>query len=182
MKAFILAMAAVFFLAATAHADIYQWKDKAGNTHITDSLEKVPREYRSKVEVRKTGPRQAPQEKGPIQSAPAAGVGEEVAPPDVGQEVYGDKTIEWWKGEFAKRMKEISDMETAIDAKRQFISVFEKGRRVGQIYDKKDVDTYERYKQEVVDDEAKLVKLKDELEELRRQARFAGVPKEVRGE
>lgn len=179
MKALFLAMAAIVFFAANAHADIYQWKDKSGNTHITDSLEKVPPEYRNKVEVRKSGPR----EKGATPAAPASsGDGFGTTPPDPDKEIYGDKPLEWWKSEFNKRTKEIAKIETDLDAKRQFISIFEKGRRVGQIYDKKDVETYERYKQEAVDDDAKLVKLKGELDELRRQATFAGVPRDVRGE
>ncbi len=181
MKSLLTAMAVVVFLAANAYADIYQWKDKSGNTHITDSLEKVPREYRNKVEVRKAAP--TTREKAPPPAGPtAAGDGAVTPPSESGQELYGDKTIEWWKGEFDRMMKEIEKAETGLDSKRQFVSVFEKGRRVGQIYDGKDIETYERYKKEIVDDEARLAKFKEGLEELRRQARFAGVPKEIRGE
>jgi len=179
MKSFFAAIAVVVFLAANAYADIYQWKDKSGSTHITDSLEKVPKEYRNKVEVRKT----APPEKAAPSVAPAATGDSAGTPPlDPGQELYGDKPLDWWKGEFGRRTKEITKIETDLDAKRRFISIFENGRRMGQIYEQKDIETYERYIKEVEEDDANLTKLKAELEELRRQARFGGVPRDVRGE
>ncbi|MBI5970241.1 MAG: DUF4124 domain-containing protein [Deltaproteobacteria bacterium] len=179
MKSLLTAMAIVVLLAANAYADIYQWEDKSGAIHMTDSMEKVPQEYRRKVTVRIT----APQEKSSPSVAPATTGSDAGAPPsDAAQELYGDKPLEWWKGEFGKRTKEITKLETDLDAKRQFISIFEKGRRLGQIFEKKDIETYERYKKEVVEDEANIAKWKGELDELRRQATFAGVPREVRGE
>jgi hypothetical protein len=45
-----------------------------------------------------------------------------------------------------------------------------------------DVETYQRYKKEIPEDEKRFEELDGELEELRRKARNAGVPKEVRGE
>ncbi|OGQ59630.1 MAG: hypothetical protein A3J24_05750 [Deltaproteobacteria bacterium RIFCSPLOWO2_02_FULL_53_8] len=58
-----------------------------------------------------------------------------------------------------------------------FVRLFEIGRRSGQIFPKKDVITYESYKEAIAAEEAKVTSLKAELEEWRRKARILGVPK-----
>ncbi|MBE7415565.1 MAG: DUF4124 domain-containing protein [Deltaproteobacteria bacterium] len=44
---------AALILAPPAYAELYYWTDGQGNVHITDSLEKVPQEWRGKVRVQK---------------------------------------------------------------------------------------------------------------------------------
>ncbi|MBI5809757.1 MAG: hypothetical protein HZB21_00990 [Deltaproteobacteria bacterium] len=51
-----------------------------------------------------------------------------------------------------------------------------------QIFGAAEVDTYEKYKKQIPEDEKKLETLKDDIEEFRRKAEINGVPKEIRGE
>jgi hypothetical protein len=157
-----------------AFAEIYHWTDEEGVLHITDDLGKVPEEYRSKAKVFETGP--AEEEPAVEPAPPPAAPGLEV------EELYDGQPLDWWKEEFEKIEKRIAELEGAYNKKRQFVSVFEAGRRFGQVFEQSDVETYQRYKKEIPEDEKRFEELDGELEELRRKARSAGVPKEVRGE
>ncbi len=56
----LLLVAAVLFLCVTAFAQeesggLYTWTDKDGVVHVTDSLDKVPKEYRTKIQQTEQG-------------------------------------------------------------------------------------------------------------------------------
>ncbi|MBI5562159.1 MAG: DUF4124 domain-containing protein [Deltaproteobacteria bacterium] len=172
MKPMRLALLIVFLSASVAYADFYYWKDADGVTHMADSMEKVPQEYRTKVKVRTT-PHRAPEPEAPASSPRTSGETQQPQP----VEEYGDHTLEWWKESFRRLKSEIERLEADLNAKRDFVSLVETGMRVGQLYEAKDVERYNNYKKEIPDDEAKLASLKDEREELRRKAKIVGVPK-----
>lgn len=157
-----------------ALAEIYHWTDEEGVLHITDDLGKVPEEYRPKAKVFKTRPAE---EFPAVEPAPPpAAPGLEV------EELYDGQPLDWWEEQFGKIEKRIAELEGAYNKKRQFVDVFEGGRRFGQVFEESDIETYQRYKKEIPEDEKSFKELNRELEELRRKARSAGVPKEVRGE
>lgn len=173
MKKIFLTLLAVSFLASSALADLYQWTDKEGVLHLTNDIGSVPEDYRGKVKVYKSAPAEKKKEAVP-----------EAQPPEQekGEELYGDQTLDWWKETFRKKTEDLQALEAGYNAKKQFIAVFEGGRRFGQVFSTEDVETYNRYLKELPRDEASLNALKDELSELRRKARILGVPKSVRGE
>lgn len=174
MKISRILLAITLFGATYAFADLYEWKDKEGIVHMTDDIGRVPEEYQDKVKVYKTkaAPAPSPAEK---REAPPPAPAEEKA-----TELYGDQPLEWWQQTIKKKKEEVQAIEAAVASKRQYIEVYEGGRRFGQVYGMSDIDTYSRYKQELADDEARLQTLKDELDELRRKATIAGVPTDIR--
>lgn len=168
-------IAILFFLASAAYADLYQWKDREGVIHITDDLKKVPEAYRNKVKVFESTAKEKEREAEP----PPTVI---IQPPqrDVGEEIYGDYTLDWWRQTFTKRKEELASVESSVTAKRQYIDIFESGRRTGQIFEPTEIETYNRYKSELPRDQERLVDLRTDLDELRRRATIAGVPREVR--
>lgn len=174
MKTRIIVSALVLlFSCSYAFADLYEWRDKEGVIHITDDIKKVPESYRANVKVFKSTPvEKAP---APETSTPAPAVTQEKP-----VELYGDHTLEWWLQTFTRKKEEIQMLESNVTAKRQFIDVFEGGRRFGQTYPSNEIETYGRYKKELPDDMQRLTTLKDEMDDLRRKATIAGVPREIR--
>ncbi|MBI5902772.1 MAG: DUF4124 domain-containing protein [Deltaproteobacteria bacterium] len=170
-------VAAVLLLSASmAFAEIYEWKDRDGVVHLTDRIQNVPEEYRDRMKVHSSAQKERVETQEPAPAQPSDGPGAEQVPSDL----YGDQPLEWWANAFSSKKAEIAAIETSIKSKGQFISVFESGRRFGQVFEQKDVDTYERYKRELPGDEEKLSGLKEDLSDLRRKATRAGVPREVR--
>ncbi len=160
-------------MAPRAFADFYQWQDRQGVVHIVNDIGKVPAEYRNDVKVFKSA-----QPSGPaVIPAPA----EQRAPESPGA-LYGDHTLEWWKEAFNNKNQEIDELQSSIAAKKQYIDLFEAGRRFGQIYGGSDIETYNKDVQELPEDEKRLAALHDELSDLRRKATDVGVPKYIRGE
>lgn len=160
-------------------AEIYHWTDEDGVLHLTDDLGKVPEEQRGKVNVFETKPdREGPPEEGPPEEGPVV----EPPPAVEVEELYDGMLLSWWEKQFQEIRKSIAGVEGAYTKKKQFVEVFEAGRRFGQVYEERDIETYERYKKEIPEDEEMLEGLAEELEELQRKARSAGVPKKVRGE
>lgn len=174
MKRHVIAVfcAAVLCYGSAAVADLYQWTDSEGVLHITNDMEKVPQEYRLKIKTYKST---APKESAPPQPSAAP-------PKEKGSELYGDHTLDWWMQTFRKKNEEIQALEASYYNKKQFIDLFESGRRFGQIYGNKEVETYNSYKLEIPEDENRVKALKDDLQELRRQATIVGVPRSIRGE
>ncbi|HEY4706324.1 MAG TPA: DUF4124 domain-containing protein [Thermodesulfobacteriota bacterium] len=168
----LLVIIALFLAVAPAFADLYQWTDQQGVVHITDSLEKVPQAYRGKVRVIKEGVK----EPGPSL--------ETTTPPALSTEpeaqLYGDQTLEWWRQSFNRKKSDIDQLQTSINTKTDFMSLFESGRRVGQIYTPDQVARYNLYRSEMPEDLRRLSELREEYEELQRKATIAGVPKEIR--
>lgn len=172
MKRILLPALLLFLLAGPALADLYQWKDESGVIHITDSMEKVPSKYRAEVRIFKEGPKQAP--------SPDLDV---TTPPSLEQEadeLYGDQTLEWWRQSFQKKREEITGLQSSINAKTQFMEVFESGRRFGQVFDTESVARYNILKEELPEDLKRLTALREEYSEFQDKAVRAGVPKEIR--
>ncbi len=167
----------VLFLPAHSSADLYRWTDDDGVLHITDDLGKVPEDERVGIKTFKS----TPPEKAELPDVRPPTPG----PADNGQrgpELYGDQTLEWWINTFRKKIGEVRNIESGIYAKKQFMEVFEGGRRFGQIHGEEEIERYERLSQEVPEDESRIEELKDELAELRRKATIHGVPRDIRGE
>lgn len=174
----ILFISAVLF-SGNSFADLYKWTDDKGVVHMTDNIDKVPEKYYDRMKTYKSSTESTPAIKQPETARqPAIDRQQEQGRQEV--ELYGDYPLEWWREEFANRRKEIKELESSLNAKRQYISVFEAGRRLGQSYPMNEFDTYERYKKDLPSDEERLLTLKSGLEELERKAKFHGVPKEAR--
>lgn len=162
----------IVLAASVAYAEIYQWTDKNGVVHMTNELSHVPEEYSDQLKTFKPSKKNT-QDEPAVQSEPAR---------NAGPELYGDEPLEWWKENFRKKREDTQAAEQSIAAKKEFMKMFEGGRRGGQIYDAKDVDRYETYKKELPTDESRVNALKDEINELTRKAKINGVPKTVYGE
>lgn len=175
MRTLIIIAALTLLPAGYTKADTYHWKDKKGVVHITDSLEKVPEEYKNKVKVRKTPPAAQAVETGAPEAA-------RTAQPSEAEELFGDHPLDWWRDAFTMNKNEISGIEASIAEKKRFNSTFEVQKRTKRLYDANDLQTYERYLQEIPSEESQLVKLQAERAELVRKATNAGVPRSIRGE
>lgn len=167
---FLLIITTLLLVPANAGAELFKWTDEDGVVHITDDLGKVPEEVRGDVRRIETTPPERAYEPPPY------------IPDEAGPELYGGKTLQWWADIFKKKDAEIGSIEARIASKRQYIEVFEGGRRFGQTFGPDEVDRYERLKKEISEDTSRLQELRDELSELRRKATSYGVPREVRGE
>lgn len=171
MKKILFSAFALLFLASPALADLYQWKDDTGVIHITDSMEKVPQEYRNQVRVFKEGAKE---------EAPPLDVESPPTLEEERQDLYGDQTLEWWRQNFQKKREELSNLQTSINTKTQFMEVYEGGKRFGQIFDNESNARYKIIKEELPEDLRKLAELREEYEDFQRSAIRAGVPKGIR--
>lgn len=178
MRALPVVLACILLIATagSSEAEWYKWTDADGVLHITDDLGRVPEDKRGEAEI------YVPTPPGELKGTTRP----EGAKPEPefemfrAGELYGGQTLEWWKESFDKLDKEIGSIEAGLVSKRQYVNVFEGGRRFGQIFGDEDIDTYKRLKKEIVEDEKRLARLNDELETLRRRARLAGVPRAIR--
>lgn len=167
LKTALLTVSALLYFIAPAFAALYEWTDKRGVVHITDQLKNVPPEYRDRMKVHEATAQNAEEAKPP-------------AEPEKTEELYGEYPLQWWLETFRKKKQDTQQLDSTILAKRQFIEIFERGRRLGQTYGTTETEKYLLYKQELPDDERKLSELQDEIEELKRKATIAGVPREIR--
>ncbi len=172
----VLSSPVLLVLSPPVFADLYKWEDSRGVLHITDDLGKVPEAKRHHMKVFKIKPHKR---KGigeaPVYIPPTKPVKEKVT-------LYGGHTLEWWKAAFSKLIDERDALKDDIEKKRQFITVFEGGRRFGQMFGETEVANYKKYKEEIVKDRERLVKVEEKLDKLRREARIEDVPPEVMAE
>lgn len=168
------ALIILFLTSSAVYAQLYEWTDKDGVTHITDDLGKVPESVRPDVKIHKTTPSVEQEEAPGAPTAPPAIAGESA------QELYGDHPLEWWLNTFRKIREDKQAVESSIAAKERYINIFDGGRRVGQVYSKEDVERYENFKKEIPADRERLKGFQDELDELTRKATIAGVPRAIR--
>ncbi len=168
-------IAAIVFVfgAAPLYADLYKWEDAKGVLHITDDMGKVPEHKRHGVKVFKIKPQHKRRlENVPIYIPPTRVI--KKAP-----KLYGEHTLDWWKAAFDNLHNEIDALKDGIDKKRQFIVVFEGGRRFGQMFGESEVANYKRYKKEIIKDREALQEKEDKLETLQKNARIDDVPREI---
>jgi hypothetical protein len=162
-----------------SYAQIYKWIDEKGNVNFTDNYQNVPEKYRDKTTILNFPKRKSPpetKEEEPLIPAKKPSVKEEV------EEMYGDHPLSWWKIKFSSLNKEIERLKNSIEFKKSFIKAYEKGKRLGAIYNKNQIKSYKNNKKLLIEEEKRYKELNIELDELRRKARFYGVPREVRGE
>ncbi len=155
-----------------ARADLYKWEDSEGVLHITDDLSKVPESRRHGMKVFKIKPEPRKTHE-PRVYIPAT------RPEKKKTVLYGGRPLDWWKAEFARLVEERDSLQDDIERKRQFISVFEGGRRFGQIFGEPEVARYREYKKVIETDRERLGKVEKELEKLRKEARIEEVPREI---
>ncbi len=153
--------------------DLYQWTDGDGNVHITDDLLNVPQEYKDKVRVfESTHIEEDYPDKYELDVSPA--------PVRKGEELFGGQSLSWWQWRLDRKRQEVENAEQLVAERKRYIYVFEKGRRLGQLFTEEEFEAYKNYKEDLPAKDERLTKLRDELEELKRRARLAGVPKSVR--
>ncbi len=159
------------YVAAPALADLFYWTDDEGVAHYTDDPEAVPEKYRAGADVMETVPA--------VEEPKASPPKKPVEKPAVKVESYGGQLLSWWKNRFHKTRRDLEEAEKSYETGEQFIRVFQKGRRVGQIYSKVDIETYKRYKETREDKKKAIEDYKAVLEKLKKKARGNGVPRKV---
>ncbi len=180
----LMACALLFFAPSVSDAELYKWVDEDNVLHIVDSLHKIPEKYRDQPSTN-IPPKQlerpsAPKERATKPFSPARTTYRSEPTAPEGVDIFGGKPIAWWEDAFRSKREKITELQAMISDKENFISIFERGRRLGQIYDQADISSYEKYKSEIPKDEKALAELEKELKALTRKARSAGVPKSVR--
>ncbi len=176
----LIVCALLLFAPSVSDAELYKWVDEDNVLHVVDSLHKIPEKYRDSPST-DTPPARLERPETP---------GKRVSPPRTtyrseptstkGEDIFGGKPIAWWKEAFKSKRDKITELKETISDKKNFISIFERGRRLGQIYDQTDISSYDKYKSEIPKDEKEMASLEKELKALTRKARSAGVPKSVR--
>ncbi len=154
---------------------LYQWTDGEGNVHVTDDLLNVPPPYKDKVRVfESTHIEEDYPDKYELEGTPV--------PVRKGEELYGGQPLSWWQWSLDVKRDEVAAAGKVVAKRKKFIETFETGRRglAAKIFTKEDTETYKKYTEELPAKEEKLRKLREELEEMKRRARIAGVPKSVR--
>jgi hypothetical protein len=203
MKPSLLVLFFTLLFIAPANAEFYKWIDKNGVLHVVDDLHKVPPGQRLNLGLDTEELEEAakPKEKRKAEPAPskkarpaqATKSTKKVAP---GDELFGDKTLDWWTRTFSRLIREKSELERSIAAKEEYKRVYEIGvrlkrkekmipaseRRYVKEFTKDTIETYKRYKKELPDDRERLAEKTEELEKLRRKAKNAAVPRKIRGE
>ncbi len=155
-------------LAATANAEIYQWKDKSGAVNFTDDLDKVPPAYRSKAKEIDVEP--SIDVKAPPQ--------ENQAPSNTTPGNYGGHDEQWWRSSFKSLREEIKSIEANLPDKREKLQEMKRRRTLFQ----KPADRVAYYGllDEIKADENRVAELKKNLSNLDLEAIRAGVPLEWR--
>ena len=180
----LLAIIALSFLAAPASAGdegekrfLYQWTDKRGNAHISDSLEKVPAEFRSRAKRLEQGPAEAPaaREQQEVPLAEPRGFG--FPAEDVAAQNEEERKAEWQQRMYDAKQR----MADAEDRLRQY------GGQLKAIQEKFGYGLYgyppeaaaeaARLEQEVGRAQTDLDHARDQVENvIPEQARKAGIP------
>jgi DNA repair exonuclease SbcCD ATPase subunit len=153
--------------------DYYQWTDRDDNVHITDDLLNVPQEYKDKVRViESTHIEEDDIEEDELDVTPT--------PVQRDEELFGGQSLSWWQWRLDRKRQEVEDAERLVAERKRYIDVFEKARRLAQRFTEEEFEAYKNYKDDLPANDERLTKLREELEELKRRARIAGVPKSVR--
>ena len=171
----------LFFLiipfAANA-VEIYRWTDDDGVVHVTDDRSQIPDKYWEEERVKKEEIEPSTNETQPVKPPAISKPTETPKEGDI-REMFGDYPLEWWIYKFRDIRKNIAESQERVDREKNFVTVFEGGRRYGKIYTKEETAQYESYKADIPVTEENLKNLNNELEELQRKARIYGVPKKV---
>lgn len=183
-KLIILFIASFLLVVTPGFAKLYKWTDEKGELHVVDTISKIPEEYLhlfldeegNELELEEE------EEGGGSYQHIAPPKGKKSTAPVIDLDVYGDHPLIWWKNTFDKSFREIEELEGSYEDKKDLVDLYEKGRRKGQRYSEEETMDYFKNKKSVKEKNDALQKLKDDLQELRRKARYHGVPKKIRGE
>ena len=180
MKKIVITIGVLFLFTTAANAEMYKWTDEKGVIHIVDSIHKVPEERRGETPKIKGRGNTIPVNKPDIIQDGRPALTEQRARPGV--TIYDGKPLIWWQARFDAFRRNTAELQQKITRKKRYLAVLEGGRRAGQIFRKSDVDTYNKYSSDLAKDQAALAKMENERDRLRRKARYAGVPRKVRGD
>jgi hypothetical protein len=171
----------VLFQPSVSDAELYKWRDADGKLHVTDDLHKVPRDKRRNIEKQSTVPRPGSTKRGTLSSSGAtdADFSDDAYEETRGVELYGGESFEWWASEFERLNSKIEWLERNNKNMEEYINVFEGGRRFGQIFGSDETARYQENKRDLPEDRALLIKVKEELAELKQRAVGYGIPEEI---
>lgn len=178
MRCFIL----IFLLAAVpalSAAQIYKWTDEKGQTGYSDDLGKVPLKYRDKAVIE-----EAPEPaveiiegSAPEKGADKGAAAKEISKKEAGSQekakekpLYGDKSGEVWKRDFARQKFQINSLEEQLAGIKERMADGSKMSR----------GEYLTLQNTQRDLEVRIEKAKKKLAELSEAAESAGVPAELR--
>ncbi len=189
MKSLLIILLFSLIFAAPAGAALYRWIGKDGVIHYADNLHKVPPSARHQLglDLEELEKEAEAIRKGGIQPVPTRpGTPKKAIDPekpfDPESEIFGGKTLEWWKRTFNRLRREKSELTKAIASKEEYLSVYEGGRGFGTIYTQTSIDRYNTYLEELPKEKERLAKKERVLDDLIRRAKNASVPRKVRGE
>lgn len=159
--------------------DIFRWIDDEGVIHFTDDMNKIPAEYRKKVERRAV-----PKERGNEKVSSPAVVPE---PLEKKIEIKQPSTAmgeEDWRAAFQRLSHEIQARKEELDKKKAFIKEIERRRNMAfyipnRIVSDEDAALYEKYIKEVSEDEKKIEELEKQLTDLKERAKKAGISERI---
>lgn len=192
MNSLLIVLLFFLFFAVPANAEFYRWIDKNGVIHFVDDLHKVPQEERHQLgldleELEKEA--EALNKRGIQHTVPIKATTDAPSKAfipskklDPGAELFGDKTLEWWRRTISRLKRERSELTQSIAAKDGYIKVYQSGRSFGRIYLQESIDRYDRYNKELFEDRKLLTEKETLLEDLLRSAKSAGVPRKIRGD
>lgn len=155
-------------------SEIYRWTDDEGVVNVTDDRSIIPDKYWEEERVEKEEVQPSPIDAQPVKPETEP---KETVKEGSGRELFGDYPLEWWIYKLQDARKNIAESQERIDQEKNFVAVFEGGRRYGKIYTSEEIAQYESYKTDIPVAEEKLKVLKEQLEGLNRKARINGVPK-----
>ncbi len=165
---YLLLLACLTIVAATANAEIYQWTDKKGGINFTDNPNNIPPAYRNKAKEIDVAP--SIDVKTPPQAIQA--------PVDSSPGDYGGHDEKWWRSSFRAIHEEISSIENRLPDKKQRL---EELRRKRTLFQKpSDRVAYYNLMDEIKADEQRIAELRKKLDDLDLEASRAGVPLEWR--
>lgn len=178
----LLTLACGLGFAGPASAELYRWVDENGTLHVTDDFMNVPEEHRYEGEV------DIEEERVPSETVtPSAPVRrpsynrKKTSGSSGSAELYGEKTLVWWRNTINGAKKKIKSVEESYDKRKEYVDIFERGRfNSDQLFEKDEVEKYEEYKEDLPELEERIEELKKDLKDLRRKATYHGVPKKIR--
>ena len=176
---FIFAILTLFlvFLVTPVHAELYKFTDSTGKVHFVDDVHKIPEKFRKGAEVVETKPLNLSD----VDTTNEASGGA-TATDSEKTEIFGEKPLVWWEKQIKTlRIKEANAKETYKTMK-DYVSVYEGGRRHARIFNDEEIKKYEEFKGKLPAAEKRIETIADELSNLLKKAKKAGVPKKVRGD
>jgi len=157
---------------------LYQWIDERGSVHITDSLEKVPGQFREKASRVEQGaaPGVEPQQMEPERPAPEGG-SFGFSQDDLSAQNEEDRKLEWQQRMYDARQR-MADAEARIRSASEKLKVLQQKSGYGLYgYTPEAQAEVARLEEEIARAQTELDYARDQVENvIPEQARKAGVP------